>query len=197
MGSAATSSLMPRIAFATYRAEPELDPDDRPVAAALRQGGVEVVPVVWDDPSVEWSAFDAVVIRSTWDYHLRPAEYEAWVRRFTVVLAAVDERASFVSVEANPTRERGNRRPSLARRVGFRHKRRSPAVDCARRWRRARRAVAGDGAGDHGAEPLSGAGRRSGRSIRGGDSASDPLRAACGFARPRPCEAASGCWPSF
>jgi glutathione synthase/RimK-type ligase-like ATP-grasp enzyme len=74
---------MPHVAFATYREGPDIDPDDRPVAAALERAGVAVTPAVWDDPGVEWRAFDAVVIRSTWDYHLRPGEYEAWVRRFT------------------------------------------------------------------------------------------------------------------
>lgn len=39
-----------------------------------------MVPVSWDAPGVAWPAFDAVVIRSTWDYHLHPARYEQWLR---------------------------------------------------------------------------------------------------------------------
>jgi len=35
---------------------------------------------VWDDESVDWSAFDLVVIRSTWDYQQRRDEFLAWVR---------------------------------------------------------------------------------------------------------------------
>ena len=38
-------------------------------------------PCVWTDPDVDWAAYDAVVIRSTWDYFDRPAEFLAWVDR--------------------------------------------------------------------------------------------------------------------
>ena len=35
---------------------------------------------IWDDPSVDWAAFDVVVIRSTWDYHERRDEFVRWAR---------------------------------------------------------------------------------------------------------------------
>jgi hypothetical protein len=38
----------------------------------------EAVPAVWDDPAVDWSAFDLVVVRSTWDYTGRRDEFVAW-----------------------------------------------------------------------------------------------------------------------
>lgn len=34
--------------------------------------------VSWDDASVDWSSFRRVVIRSTWDYHRRRADFLAW-----------------------------------------------------------------------------------------------------------------------
>src|SRR6266705_6638294 len=94
---------MPRVAFATYREAPELAEDDRLAAEELRRRGVDVEPAVWDLPGVDWARFDLVVIRSTWDYHLRPARYEAWVLGFlpppgrlwnpaSVVLATFDKR---------------------------------------------------------------------------------------------------------
>jgi glutathione synthase/RimK-type ligase-like ATP-grasp enzyme len=42
-----------------------------------------VTPVVWDDVGAKWSEFDAVVIRSAWDYHLKPGQFARWVRSFT------------------------------------------------------------------------------------------------------------------
>lgn len=36
---------------------------------------------VWDDPEVDWDAFDLVVVRSCWDYHARLDEFLAWARR--------------------------------------------------------------------------------------------------------------------
>lgn len=67
---------MSRIALATCAAFPAGDPDDAHLAAALP----EAVFAVWDDPAVDWSAFDVVVIRSTWDYQERRDEFLRWVR---------------------------------------------------------------------------------------------------------------------
>ena len=36
--------------------------------------------LIWDDPSVDWAAFDVVVVRSTWDYHERRDDVRAWAR---------------------------------------------------------------------------------------------------------------------
>jgi hypothetical protein len=37
------------------------------------------VPAVWDDPDAAWSAFDVVVVRSCWDYHLWPDAFDGWI----------------------------------------------------------------------------------------------------------------------
>lgn len=71
----------PRVAFVTCVDLPDLDPDDRLAAAVLRSRGVEVVPAVWDDPAVDWSAFELVVLRSPWDYVARRDEFVAWAAR--------------------------------------------------------------------------------------------------------------------
>jgi hypothetical protein len=62
---------MPSVAFATFDQEPGISADDALAADVLGRAGVAVTPAVWDDPGVDWSAFDAVVIRSTWDYPLK------------------------------------------------------------------------------------------------------------------------------
>jgi glutathione synthase/RimK-type ligase-like ATP-grasp enzyme len=71
---------MPHVAFATYQGEPGITADDASTADALRRAGVAVTPVVWDAPGIDWSGFDVVVIRSTWDYHLKPDRFTRWVR---------------------------------------------------------------------------------------------------------------------
>ena len=68
-----------RIAFVTYRALPQLADDDRLAVAELRQHDVAVESAAWDSPLVDWSVYDALVIRSVWDYHLRPREFETWL----------------------------------------------------------------------------------------------------------------------
>ena len=71
--------MTPRIGLATCAAiDPEFG-DDPNVVEALRDRGVEADRPVWDDASVDWSSYDLVVIRSTWDYTLRRAEFVSWV----------------------------------------------------------------------------------------------------------------------
>src|ERR1700743_1316244 len=62
-----------RVAFATYANLPEGWDDDRETA---RLAGAEFV--VWDDPAVDWEAYDRVVVRSVWDYSRRIDEFLAW-----------------------------------------------------------------------------------------------------------------------
>ena len=64
-----------KIAFATCSEIPGGDPDDHPAAAALGAAFE-----VWDDPNVDWEAYDRVVLRSVWDYTLQPAAFLAWCR---------------------------------------------------------------------------------------------------------------------
>lgn len=69
----------PRIALVTYAPDPEVQPDDLPLADALRRRGAIATAHVWDDPSVDWTEFDALVIRSTWDYFLKPDRFREWL----------------------------------------------------------------------------------------------------------------------
>jgi glutathione synthase/RimK-type ligase-like ATP-grasp enzyme len=69
------------IAFVTYRDLPNLTADDRLAAAALAELGLRTNAVCWDDPAVDWLAYRAVVLRSTWDYHHRIGEFLAWIDR--------------------------------------------------------------------------------------------------------------------
>lgn len=49
--------------------------------AALTELGLTATVLAWTDEHVDWDAFDATVIRSTWDYTLRRAEFLAWAER--------------------------------------------------------------------------------------------------------------------
>lgn len=72
---------MHTIAFATYRKAPELSEEDQAVAAQLALRHISVQAAVWNDPAVQWDHFAAVIIRTSWDYHQRPAEFRQWLDR--------------------------------------------------------------------------------------------------------------------
>jgi hypothetical protein len=67
-----------RIAIATCAPLPDGWSDDRLLAAALRERGAEVRFGVWDDTGFDWSGFESVLIRSTWDYTLDRERFLAW-----------------------------------------------------------------------------------------------------------------------
>ena len=69
-----------RIGVATCAAVPNLDEDGELLLAALAAADVEASPRVWDDPRVDWGSFDAVLVRSTWDYPLRRDAFLRWSR---------------------------------------------------------------------------------------------------------------------
>lgn len=70
---------MTRVAFVTYAEFPLLYDDDRLAADVLRERGVDVEAVLWDSEEVRWQEFDAVVLRSCWEYHLRTEEFLNWI----------------------------------------------------------------------------------------------------------------------
>ena len=71
------------LGLVTAEVAASLDPDLVPLDVAMRArlGDEKVRIVAWDDDGVDWSAFDAVIIRSTWDYTDRLAEFLDWVSR--------------------------------------------------------------------------------------------------------------------
>ena len=70
---------MSRVGVATCAGE-DVDPDSPVLLAALGRGGVDAELAVWDDPNVEWGRYDLVVVRSTWDYAPRCAQFLNWAR---------------------------------------------------------------------------------------------------------------------
>ena len=69
------------IAAATHRLEPSATPDDELALSRLAERWpVRVEAVPWDAPA-QWERYAAVLIRSTWDYHLRPAAFLEWADR--------------------------------------------------------------------------------------------------------------------
>lgn len=69
---------MLNLALATYTDLPAWEVDDRPLHAALRARGAHLHLPDWSDPLIDWSQFDAVLVRTPWNYHSRHAEFVRW-----------------------------------------------------------------------------------------------------------------------
>ena len=70
------------VAIATCESHPGFCAnDDAPLLEAFRAQGATADLCRWDDESTDWSTFDAVIIRTTWDYMDRLDEFLAWVDR--------------------------------------------------------------------------------------------------------------------
>ena len=68
-----------RVALVSCADYPDLPADDQLLTAALRRQGVGVAAAVWNDPQVAWQEYDAIVLRSCWDYHLHAAAFLRWL----------------------------------------------------------------------------------------------------------------------
>src|ERR1043166_9575369 len=68
-----------RVALVTSEALANLHDDDLLLVPALADIGIASVPAVWSDASIDWTTFDALIIRSPWDYFERVAEFRAWL----------------------------------------------------------------------------------------------------------------------
>jgi hypothetical protein len=66
-----------RIAAATCRVMPDQFKDDQAVIEELEALGADVTYEPWD-ADIDWAGFDAVAVRSPWDYSYRRDQFVAW-----------------------------------------------------------------------------------------------------------------------
>lgn len=70
----------PRVALVISENHPILNQNNAVLVEALEKLGVDASTHEWSDKSVDWSSFDLVVLRSTWDYAARRAEFLDWAK---------------------------------------------------------------------------------------------------------------------
>lgn len=72
-------SARPRVALITSEGFSGLYEDDLLLVSALEEMGVSGVPAVWSRAGIDWASFDALVMRSPWDYFERADEFRSWL----------------------------------------------------------------------------------------------------------------------
>lgn len=70
-----------RVLIASFQDLPPTEVDDQPFIAALEAAGHDVVVAPWDAAGLDPAVFDVCVLRTTWDYQERLAEFLQWARR--------------------------------------------------------------------------------------------------------------------
>jgi glutathione synthase/RimK-type ligase-like ATP-grasp enzyme len=70
-----------RVCFVTCLLWPDISESDRLVARALERGGARVEARAWNERAADFGGFDAVVLRSNWDYHFEPEAFLGWLER--------------------------------------------------------------------------------------------------------------------
>jgi len=66
-----------KIALASCSELPGWEIDDAPLIDSLKEKGVDIHRPAWTD-DVDWTQFDATIIRTTWDYHLNIDAFLEW-----------------------------------------------------------------------------------------------------------------------
>jgi hypothetical protein len=79
-----------RIAIATAAEFPDLDEDGPVLLAARAERGFPAEPAVWTDQDVDWSAYELVAVRSTWDYQHHRDDFVRWAHRVAGVTRLVN-----------------------------------------------------------------------------------------------------------
>ena len=72
---------MKNLALVTAVAATGHDDDLAPLLQACAHAGLQARAVAWDDATISWRRFDAVLLRSPWDYTERLAEFLYWCDR--------------------------------------------------------------------------------------------------------------------
>lgn len=82
--------VISRLAWVTAREARGRDEDEPLALAALDRAGVSVDVVDWNDPEVDWAAYDRVALRSAWDYPQHLSAFLKWLDHVSAVSELVN-----------------------------------------------------------------------------------------------------------
>jgi glutathione synthase/RimK-type ligase-like ATP-grasp enzyme len=68
-----------KIALLTCEKLPELTAADQLLIPELAKHDIVAKPVIWSDKTVNWSDYDYLIFRNTWDYFEKETEFNLWL----------------------------------------------------------------------------------------------------------------------
>src|SRR5262249_14085971 len=73
------SAMNKKVALITWAGLRRGTESEQLLASRLAAHGVDAPMADWSDPSIDFGAFELLVLRSPWDYHLREQEFCEWL----------------------------------------------------------------------------------------------------------------------
>ena len=70
-----------KIAILTCEKLPDLNPEDRKIIPALAKHNIEATAAIWSDKTINWTDFDYLIFRNTWDYFEKETEFKIWLNQ--------------------------------------------------------------------------------------------------------------------
>jgi glutathione synthase/RimK-type ligase-like ATP-grasp enzyme len=58
---------------------PELLESDQKLIPLFAKGNITAKAIIWDDESVDWTEFDYLIFRNTWDYYQKEIAFNQWL----------------------------------------------------------------------------------------------------------------------
>ncbi|MFI5140378.1 MAG: RimK family alpha-L-glutamate ligase [Sphingobacteriales bacterium] len=79
-----------KIAFISYKVPEKssieiIKDEDAELILFLSGKGIEVERLLWDNPEIDWSNYDLVVLKSPWGYHNHIERFEQWLDELTAL----------------------------------------------------------------------------------------------------------------
>nr|WP_309760795.1 hypothetical protein [Flavobacterium sp.] len=68
-----------KIAILTCEKLPDLNPEDQNIITELAKHNIDAKATIWDDKTVNWTDFDYLIFRNTWDYFEKETEFKIWL----------------------------------------------------------------------------------------------------------------------
>ncbi|WP_395054040.1 RimK family alpha-L-glutamate ligase [Flavobacterium sp.] len=68
-----------KIALLTCQNLPNLNLPDQQLIPALAKYNITATAVIWDDKSIDWTQYDYLVFRNTWDYYEKQNQFNTWL----------------------------------------------------------------------------------------------------------------------
>ncbi len=70
-----------KIGILTCARLPELLESDQKLIPLFAKENISAKAVIWDDESIDWTEFDCLIFRNTWDYYQKEIAFNLWLNK--------------------------------------------------------------------------------------------------------------------